>query len=301
MDDYDVVILTDARYESPRAPDEYTRQVLLEDGLVATAIERCGLRVTRVDWARSDFDFGTTRTAVFRSTWDYFVRIDEFRSWLERTAASTRFVNDIALVRWNIDKRYLLDLEVRGVRIAPIRFIDRGDDKPLAEHLDASGWSEVVLKPVISGAGRETYRIAHVGVDDHEATFRRLVASEGMMLQPFQQSILVSGELYLMVIEGRTTHAVCKTASPGDFRVQDDHGGRVRPHEPAADERSFAEAAVRQCTPRPLYARVDLVRDEKGKLALMELELIEPELFFRLHTPAADILARAIAKTLDAR
>ena len=86
-----------------------------------------------------------------------------------------------------------------------------------------------------------------------------------------------------------------KIAKPGEFRVHDDHGGTVHPHTPTADEIAFAESAVAACAQAPLYARVDAVRDEAGALSLMELELAEPELFFRFSPPAADALAAAIA------
>ena len=94
----------------------------------------------------------------------------------------------------------------------------------------------------ISGSARETYRITPENAAEHEATFRRLVAAETMMLQPFQRAVLDGGELSLMVIGGRLTHAVRKVARPGDFRVQDDHGGTVHEHAPGADEIAFAES-----------------------------------------------------------
>ncbi len=296
--DLDVVILTDRRYEDPPDPDWYAKQVLLEDGLVRDALERRGLRTARLDWAGRDFDWSRTRSVLFRTTWDYFHRIDDFRDWLDRVSAQTRLINPESLIRWNLDKRYLHDLADRGVRVVPSRFIEPGSDETLPAALERAGWTEAVLKPVVSGSARETYRITPENAAEHEATFRRLVAAETMMLQPFQRAVLDGGELSLMVIGGRLTHAVRKVARRGDFRVQDDHGGTVRKHAPRADEIEFAESVAAACTPRPLYARVDAVRDDGGGLAVMELELIEPELFFRLHGPAADALAGEVATAL---
>jgi len=298
--DLDVVILTDGRYEDPPDPDWYAKQVLLEDGLVRDALERRGLRTARLDWARRDFDWSRTRSVLFRTTWDYFHRIDDFRDWLDRVSAQTRLINPESLIRWNLDKRYLDDLADRGVRVVPSHFIEPGSEETLRATLDRVGWPEAVLKPVVSGAARETYRITAENAADHEETFRRLVAAETMMLQPFQRAILADGELSLTVIGGRLTHAVRKVARPGDFRVQDDHGGRVHSHVPRADEIAFAEAVVAACEPRPLYARVDAVRQDGGGLAVMELELIEPELFFRLNPAAADTLAGEVATVLEA-
>ena len=171
-----------------------------------------------------------------------------------------------------------------------------------ANTADAAGntafTGEAILKPAVSGAARHTYRLNAANLDAHEAVLLELLREEAMMLQPFRSSLLTQGELSLIVVGGRCTHAVRKIAKAGDFRVQDDHGGTVHPHTPAADEIAFAESAVAACPQAPLYARVDAVRDAAGALSLMELELVEPELFFRFHPPAADALAAAIAERL---
>ena len=195
-------------------------------------------------------------------------------------------------------KRYLDDLAARGVRVVESRFVEKGSTERLPELLRHTGFEEAVLKPVVSGAARETYRVTPENVAEIETRFRRLVANEAMMLQPFQHAIVEDGELSLMVIGGRFTHAVCKKARRGDFRVQDDHGGTVEEHDATSEEIEFAEAAVAACSPLPVYGRVDAVRDNAGQIALMELELIEPELFFRLHPAAADALADAVVAYL---
>ena len=119
------------------------------------------------------------------------------------------------------------------------------------------------------------------------------------MVQPFQENIIKTGELSLIVMGGKYTHAVRKVAKQGDFRVQDDHGGVVLGYTPTEEEIQFAEKAVAACNERPLYARVDMIRDNANKLAIMELELIEPELFFRFYKPAADRLADVIAQRVQ--
>jgi glutathione synthase/RimK-type ligase-like ATP-grasp enzyme len=158
---------------------------------------------------------------------------------------------------------------------------------------------EAILKPAIGGAGRHTYRVTSESIAEHEAVFRELAAQEAMLLQPFQQSVLTGGEISLVMIAGRCTHAVHKRGKPGDFRVHDDHGGTVHPHEATAEEVAFALRAIAACDSTPLYARVDLVRDNAGQLAVMELELIEPELFFRFNPAAAELMARAIRDRLS--
>jgi glutathione synthase/RimK-type ligase-like ATP-grasp enzyme len=201
-------------------------------------------------------------------------------------------------VRWNVDKHYLRDLAERGLNVPVTRFIERGETTSLREAFAACHWNEVILKPAVSGAARHTYRLNAANLDAHKTVLQELLREESMIIQPFLTSVLTQGELSLIVIGGRCTHAVRKIAKPGDFRVQDDHGGTVHPHTPTADEIAFAESAVAACPQSPLYARVDAVRDASGELSLMELELVEPELFFRFHPPAADALAAAIAARL---
>lgn len=294
MKPYDLILLTEARYENPVEPDWYKQQILLEDSLLMAALEHRGLKARRVDWARKDFDWSSARFAMFRTTWDYFHRFAEFSEWLERVSEQTTLINPLELVRWNMDKHYLRDLDKRGVRITPTRFVEAGEAITLAELHAETGWEKTVLKPAVSGAGRHTYRLDGSNLAAHEPIFRELLAKEAMMLQPFQEKVITEGEKALMVMGGQFTHAVLKTAKPGEFRVQDDFGGTVHPYTPTPEEIRFAESAFAVCYPQPLYGRVDLITDNEGRLAVVELELIEPELWFRFHPPAAGVLADAL-------
>ncbi len=298
---YDVALLTDARYEKPDQGEIgwYVQNILDEDALIRAGLQRRGLSSIRVDWARTDFDWGSVRCAVFRTTWDYFERPSEFSAWLDRAAAQTQLINPCAQVRWNMDKHYLLDLDRRGIRTVPHHFIERGSRVSLGGLMGELGWSEIVLKPAISGAARHTYRVSRRNAPDHDLVLAELLERECMLVQPFQREIVESGELTLVVLGGKVTHAVQKIAKAGDFRVQDDHGGTVHPHEPSVEEIAFAERAVAACDPLPVYARVDLVRDNEGELAIMELELVEPELFFRFQPRAADAFAACLSQCLS--
>lgn len=298
---YDVALLTESRYHRPRpeAVDWYVENILTEDRLVQEALERRGLRCIRLDWADPHFDWRTTRLALFRTTWDYFHRFAEFSQWLDRVSTQTQLLNPAELVRWNIDKHYLLDLQARGVHIPPTVIIHKGASTSLARLHEEQGWRETVLKPTVSGAARHTYRLGEHNLAGHEAIFQELIAVEDMMLQPFQHNVVKQGEAALMVFGGRFSHAILKVARPGDFRVQDDFGGTVHPYAPSEEEIAFAEQAVAACSPLPVYARVDLFRDNDGLLAVGELELVEPELWFRFHPQAADQLAEAVKSRLQ--
>ena len=299
MPKYDITILTDPRYASPKNTDKYINNVLLEDELVMRSLKALGLRVTRKSWDDVAFDWTHTKYASFRTTWDYFDRFPEFSQWLDSVSTQTRLINSKRLIHWNVDKHYMGDLQAKGVRIPTTRFIERGENVTLSDAVQRLNTDQFILKPCVSGAARHTYRMYRRTLADFEPTFQELVASEAMMLQEFQQNIVDKGEISIMVMGGQFTHAVLKIAKPGDFRVQDDFGGSVHDYSPSRQEIDFALRAVAACPEPPLYARVDIFEDNSGEIALAELELIEPELWFRNHPDAASVLAKAIKEHIQ--
>lgn len=289
----DVTILTDRRYLSPDKRDPYIRNIQAEDAMVASALERKGLKVGRTSWDDPGMDWNTTDYALFRSTWDYYDRFGEFEPWLEMVHGQTTLINSYDIVRWNLDKHYLQDLERRGINVPPTLYIKRGEKHPLEDIVRDTGWQEVILKPVVSGGARHTYRILAGEASGYESIFRELVRRESLMLQEFQHSVISRGETALMLFGGKFSHAILKRARKGDFRVQDDFGGTVHAYDPSPGEITFAEDAVAAWGDTPVYARVDIIQDNHGRSALSELELIEPELWLRFRPAAADLLAEA--------
>ncbi len=301
MPKHDIVLLTDARYVNPQQVDLYTQNILDEDKLLTAALQAKGLQAIRVDWADETFNWQDAGVAVFRSTWDYFDRFAAFSAWLEKTKELTRFVNPYALIRWNLDKHYLLDLQARGVNIPETIFIEAGETTTLAAVVAQSGWEEVILKPAVSGAARHTYRLRAEDIARHEAIFRHLIANEAMMLQVFQRSVPEKGEIALMYFNGHYSHAVLKIAKPGDFRVQDDFGGTVHAYQPTPAEIDLGARAIHACQPVPVYGRVDIIEDNYGNPAVGEVELIEPELWLRMYPAAAEKMAGALANYISTR
>lgn len=295
----DITLLTDLRYVNPKEINWYIQNILDEDQLLRTALEKRGLRVQRTNWDNPDYNWSASRYAVFRTTWDYFDRFSEFSQWLEVTATKTTFINPIELVRWNMDKHYLRDLETGGIAIPPTFFIEPGDERSLAEIVKTSGWPDCILKPAVSGAARHTYRLNPKNLSEYEAIFSRLIADESLLLQEFQQPVVEKGEVAYMLFNGRFSHAVLKKAKPGDFRVQDDFGGTVHDYNPTQYEMGFAEQVVACCNPLPVYARVDVIWNNQNNLCVSELELIEPELWLRKNNQAAERFAEALVAAIS--
>ena len=287
----DIVIVTQREYLEPKVNDQYHRNILIEDKLLMDAIEKHGLSTKRVSWDDQQFDWSTTKMAVIRATWDYFHRIDEYRDWLNVVKNQTNLINPYSTLTWNLDKRYLKDLFEKGINIPETRFIEQGDLRSLSSICEITQWEKWVLKPAISGAARHTYLFDKETILDHDEIFRKLIDKEAMLLQRFQPSVMEMGEWTLVIINGQYTHAVLKKARPGDFRVQDDFGGTVHDHEASQEEIDFAEKVMSTVNPVPAYGRVDIIRDVCGNFAVQELELIEPELWFRNCPQAATLLA----------
>ncbi|MFM1932791.1 MAG: hypothetical protein RL226_2094 [Bacteroidota bacterium] len=294
-----IALLTESKYVAPEVVDWYVQQVLDEDRILQEALEACGFSVQRVAWSDADFNWNTVDVAVFRACWDYFHRFSEFNRWLDVAAGATLLFNSPELIRWNRDKHYLDDLKNRGVNVVTTVYLKRNSNESFTPVCAALGESQFVVKPTVSGAARHTHRFSIEEATSVQALLHPHLQEEDFMIQPFIRSIVEEGELSLVVINGKVTHAVRKIARAGDFRVQDDFGGSVHPHVPLPDEIAFAENAVRACPEFPIYARVDMVRDNQGQWAVSELELIEPELWFRHAPHAASQLAQALLNTLQ--
>ena len=299
MTRFDITILTDRRYLDAKYADTYSQNVVDEDRLLKEALERAGFRVHRTNWDDEEFDWTSTEFIFFRTTWDYFDRYDEFAPWLEDVCTKTKLINPKSLIYWSLDKHYLNDLERAGIRIPATQFIEAGDSRILAAIIEELDWNEFILKPAISGAARHTYRFTKDQAIEHEAIFSELIAQEALLIQEFQTQILTRGEVAFMVFGGKFSHAVLKKAKPGDFRVQDDFGGTISNYQPSEEEITFVEKAFAACQPTPVYARIDVIWNNENELCIGEIELIEPELWFRMDDEAADRCAFATKRYLD--
>ena len=298
---YDVVILTESKYLNPKKTNWYIDQVLLEDNILLKELEKCNLKVIKKDWSDNKFDWKQTRYAIFRTTWDYFDKFDIFIKWFEKTKRETLFINNKEIILWNINKTYLQELSKKGINIAKTIFVEEKQKITLEDLFKNSQFNEAIIKPSVSGAARDTYKITKKNHKKFESNFQKLIKKESFLFQEFLKDIQIFGEISIILIDGEYTHAVRKIAKKGDFRVQDDHGGTVEVYNPVKEEIEFAKLCVSKCPSQPIYARVDLIYDNKKNISLGELELIEPELWFRNNTKSAKLLAKKISNLVSAR
>ena len=290
----DFVILTEDRYEKPKKIDWYIKNILEEDGILLNAIARLGFSIKRVSWSSKTFNWSGVKYVIFRTTWDYFERLNEFKEWLKRTSGKTEFINPYSQVLWNLDKSYLKYFENLGIKIVPSIFVNKASC--LQEVIKEKVWENIVIKPTISAAAWNTHLVLKKSITDFESTFQVLQKNHSLIIQEFQKNILSFGEVSLVIIGGKHTHAVIKRVKEGDYRVQDDYGGSVERYNASNEMVDFAELIISKCDPTPFYARVDIIIDNNNELALSELELIEPELWFRFCPKSAHLLAKEITK-----
>ena len=234
---------------------------------------------------------------LLRSTWDYHRMPTMFVAWLDALADAGRVtMNPPRIARDNIDKIYLQALEGAGIAIPRTRWLDRIDNDAIGRALTDEGWDRAVLKPRVAATAYGTFLVAKDSTlpDDDLAPAR----STGALLQEVVPEILRHGETSIVYAGGAFSHAVVKRAKDGDFRVQQDFGGRVEPVSPSTSLLSFAASVMTHVDDTCLYARVDVVESSRGPL-LMELELIEPELYFLHVADAAPRMAREIVSRLS--
>jgi glutathione synthase/RimK-type ligase-like ATP-grasp enzyme len=257
------------------------------------ALRAAGFTAESLAWDSPRSDFGRARATLLRATWNYPDRPADFLAWAETTAARSRLFNDPAIVRWNVHKSYLLELERRGVPIVPTRLVKKGETTSLADVMRAGRWIDVVVKPAIGAGSRGTLRVAEEGAERDDAHLRVLVDRGDALVQPYMASVEEYGERAIVWIDGELTHAVRKAR-----RFLGDRE-RVSAAVPIApDEAELARAAVAAAPGPLLYARIDVVRDDQGAPRVMELELIEPSLFFAQSTEALDAFVRAVKRRL---
>ena len=294
MKKFDVVVLTDSRYVNPLETNAYISNVLREDELVINALEGKDLSVVKKDWNDPKFNWNTTRSVLFRSTWDYFDNFEQFKKWFDKTRNTCLMINSSETIEWNLDKHYLLDLQKHQIPIPNSEFIQRESSVDLSLLMQEKKWNEIVVKPTISGAAKNTYRLKKEDINQFNSTWKKLIYQEDFIVQEFQNNVIKKGEVAMMVIGGKYTHAVLKKAKEGDFRVQDDFGGSIAKYSPNEKMVKLAEKCTGILSAIPSYARVDIIWNNSGDLAVSELELIEPELWFRLNPNAAQKLAEHV-------
>ena len=281
--------------------------------LVRAALADIGIDAVPVVWSDPSADWSSFDLIVASGAWDSIHRVDEFLAWVAaREAGPTPTVNSPATLRWNLDKRYLRELEAAGVPIVPTTWVEPGGGRGGGGGGGGDGESvvdlpdgEVVVKPSISGGGHRTARYRPDEHEDARAHARDLVASgRTAMIQPYQAAVDELGELGLVFLAGEFSHAIQKDpmirrgVGPLDSLIDNQVVRAATASDGQIDLGQRAVAAAEALLGPTTYARVDIVEVADGGQALLELELLDPVLFFPQHPDAAATYARALSTHL---
>jgi hypothetical protein len=290
------VALLIARNLADNAPDRRADAYLfdVQRKNMEAAFIPAGLTLDVVRWTEPGMNWARFDAALVLNCWDYQDRHDAFLARLaEIEAAGVRVFNPLKLVRWNIRKTYLRDLESRGVAIIPTLWPESAQASDIQEAFDKFGCDEMVLKRQVGGGARGQMRYARAS-----APTSGVLLDRPGMIQPLIQSVVTEGEYSFLFIDGAFSHALVKRAAAGDYRIQEAYGGRSMRVDPSAADTTRARAVLEALDEPPLYARIDMVRGEDGGLMLMELEVLEPYLFPAEGPAIGAMLAAALRRRL---
>lgn len=271
-----------------------------------SALRNAGADVCIAEWDRPH-DWSSVDIALLRSPWDYTQRLQEFLAWAEQVSRQTNLLNPLPVVKWNADKHYLKDLAARDVPTVFTHFVEPGErpDERIAELVSKANVDEFVVKPAVGAGSRDAGRFGRAETKRAAAhALQMLNENRSVLLQPYLSRVDDHGETALIYFNGEFSHSIRKAAllkrSEGPAKelfLKE----RIAPCVPDAAELEVAARALRAAPfGTPLYARVDLIRDDAGGPVVLELELIEPSLFFPFAAGSAERFAAAVMRNTNA-
>ncbi|MBY0452518.1 MAG: hypothetical protein K2P92_05735 [Bdellovibrionaceae bacterium] len=257
-----------------------------------------GYQLLPVVWDQNPSNLNDYTALVFRSCWNYHVKFSEFQSWLETLkSVEVPIFNSLAISKWNLHKKYLLDFQKKGVSTSFTQLIAQAELNP---QLDAffKNQKQVVLKPAVSLNGHETFLVDVADESAWHAHIATIQKSADVLVQEYLPEIKETGEYSFIFFNGEFSHAVQKLAKSGEFRIHIEHGGRRIAYTPTVDEIKQAKTIVEMIPENLLSVRVDgVIRN--GKLILIELEVIDPSLFLENDSLAAQRFTKALLENIS--
>jgi len=267
---------------------------VIDDEHAIAPLRDLGWQVSTVSWRQTRRAWSEFDIVIIRSTWDYWNDVPAFLDTLERINGETRLANRLELVRWNLAKTYMIDLQHRGVGTVPTLWADSLEPDFPASYQLKLGVDEIVVKPVVGANGEDAYRVSKADTAVRIQSIAARFQKRDCMIQPFMPSIIKEGEYSLFFFAGQYSHAILKKPAQAEFRSQEERGAEIRamlPHEKLLQR---AQQAMATLSPSPLYARIDFIRDAADDFLVMELELIEPSLYLRMDPRAPGRFAASI-------
>lgn len=272
---------------------------VIYDKMLDEPMAQCGWQVDHVSWHKKNVNWDEYDVAIIRSTWDYQDDVEAYMRVLQAISdSSALLLNPLSIVKWNINKNYLQELQAKGVETLPTLWIDHFDYSDIKGYFDQCASDQIVIKPTISANADNTYWLKLNDYGHNERLLKDTLKDKQLMVQPFVESILNTGEYSLFYFAGQYSHGIKKTPKPGDFRVQEEHGGLLNRIEPDASMLALAKRALLTIPEPVFYARIDLV-EHQSQYKVMEIELIEPSLYFNLDEESPMRFCKALNHWVD--
>lgn len=274
--------------------------LLEEEQPLVDALKKRNWQAESVVWDHDNIDWSSFDSVIVRNTWDYHIKKEKFLATLQKIQESgCSLHNPYQTMLWNYDKSYLLELPKKRVPIVSTELLS--PSRPISDYFEHFSCSELVVKPTVSAGALHTYCFELEQASEIEEKIASHRKKNEFLIQPMYLKVREEGEWSFIYFGHTFSHAVLKTPKKGDFRVQEEHGGGTELKTPSAKDLEQANKVLNGFSKDCLYARVDMVRSEEGDLRLMELELIEPQLFFGVYPAAIEALADAFCLLEDSR
>lgn len=249
------------------------------DKLLIKPMKNIGWIAEEVSWRNENVNWNDYDAVIVRSTWDYQNDSEKFIDVLENINRVSHLENELDLMKWNMNKSYLYDLERKGIKIVDTIWEKSFNPDFELEYFEKLNTDEIIIKPNISANADNTFRLTREKLKENFKVLEKVFKDREFMVQPFLNSIIEEGEYSLFFFNGKFSHSVLKKPKENDFRVQEEHGGNIQPFKVSYELVMIAENIIKKLSTIPLYGRVDLVRTKENEFALIELELIEPSLY----------------------
>ena len=267
------------------------------DNLIVKPLSDLGWGCEFIPWDSSSINWDAFDAVIIRSTWDYQQKEKLFFKTLQSIeASSATLYNSLDTVKWNINKRYLLELERENISIIPTRLYDSFDFEIVSQLFSFFNENKLVIKPCVSANADDTFILEQSKMENLKSVLEGTFSRKDFLVQPFIKNVESEGEYSLIYFGNRLSHVLLKTPKNGDFRVQEEHGGILKAiNKPESSLIDFGNKVMGTIPYQCLYSRVDVVRGSDNYL-LMEVELIEPSLYFNMDPKSPQMFAEVFNK-----
>jgi len=270
------------------------------DKLLIKPLKRLGFEVLKAAWDDSKINWKSFQCLVLRACWNYHKKYKKFIKWLDYLEENNiKLFNPVSIVKWNSNKKYLVDLRKKGIHIVPTIYIKSKSKIKIGRLLKENNLNnEIIVKPAIGASAYKIFKFHIDKINRYLPKIIELIDKVDVIIQPFMKEI-VKGEYSSIIIGGIYSHTVLKVPKKGDFRSNYHYGAheiRVKLNKEEVSEiMNVYHLITKELL---LYTRIDFIKQDKT-IILMESELIEPHLFLDMNNKSADLFANSLAKMLN--